>query len=196
MVAKQAGVLEHNGVEPSYDRVVSRAPGSHRIAGAVARVLPDRLDRALIAGSDPAASDQLAARAAALTSRRFRTLLADGLERMPQAAEREPGRLRVRPRRHVLANATALLELAELLRSAAPLYASGIALANRLLTDGTGPAYAGDGAELTSLLARARTAMCAGEVFDVAPVRARGVSPARGPQIELDPEPTLRGGPR
>ena len=187
MVAKQAGVHPRSGFDSAYERAVGRAVARHRIAGALARVRALSLDRALIAGSSPAASDQLAARAAVLTSRRFRTSLADGLERMLQAAAQEPGRLRLRPCRHVLVNASTLLGLAELLRSAAPLYASGVALVHRLLTDGTGPAYAGDGAELAHLLAEARAAMRAGEAIDIAAARRPGSSPPRAPQIGFDP---------
>src|SRR5205085_10587605 len=86
MVAKQAGVHPPNGLDPAYERAVGSTLPLHRIAGALARARALSLDRALIAGSSPAASHQLTARAAALTSRRFRTSLADGLERMLQAA--------------------------------------------------------------------------------------------------------------
>lgn len=113
------------------------------------------LDDSLIAGVDPSASPDLAARAAKLMSRATRLEVADGLERL---ATRAPaGRLTLAPfRRAVAVNATELRALAIRLRGASPVRAPGIAMLRRLLTDGTGPAYtdrAGD-----SLAARLRDA--------------------------------------
>src|SRR2546430_3338435 len=64
-----------------------------------ARVRAHGLDRALMGGGDPAASRQLAARAATLTSRRFRSLLASGLDQLLLSARAPTGRMRVRPHR-------------------------------------------------------------------------------------------------
>jgi hypothetical protein len=98
------------------------------------------LDDSLIAGADPGANADLAARAARLTSRSMRREVADGLERL---ATRGPaGRLPVAPfRRAIAANATELRALAIRLRGASPVRAPGIAILRRLLSDGTGPAY-------------------------------------------------------
>ena len=74
-----------------------------------ARLRAHRLDQALMAGADPAASRQLAARAATLTSRRFRSLLASGLDQLVRSARAPAGRSRVRPHRSsTLANAEEL----------------------------------------------------------------------------------------
>jgi hypothetical protein len=140
----------------SADRTLE--PG--RFAALLARVRSASLDGALIVGADPADSPQLAARALELTSPRCRAALADGLERLSQAARRPSSKLRVRPRRGVAqTNESRLRELAGVLRGPAPLYARGLALLNRLLVDGTGPAYVGDADALASCLARARAAL-------------------------------------
>jgi hypothetical protein len=67
---------------------------------------------------------------------------------------------------HVVANASALRELAAVLRGTAPLYAGGIAMANRLLTDATGAAYVGDGEALARGLREAREAMYGDDMAD------------------------------
>jgi hypothetical protein len=133
-------------------------PWSARVA---ARVLAGRLDRALIEGADPASSPRLAARAAMLTSRCTRSELADGLDVVLASAQRPPSRRRVLPRHaSVLANAALLRELSNVLRSPAPLYASGIARVHQLLTDGSGPMYTSrDGIALERELREARAAV-------------------------------------
>src|SRR5271166_1127413 len=94
-----------------YDRATARALEPGRLARLLARARSASLDDALIAGADPAGSRQLAARALRLTSPRFRTSLADALERLLQAAQGPPSRRRVCPRRRTaLANAPELLE--------------------------------------------------------------------------------------
>ncbi len=120
------------------------------------------LDRELIAGADPLASPALAARAATLCSRRTRTQLAAGLERSLRAA-RGPQRRwwAVSPHSPLLANPDELRELAELLRGGEPLRAAGIAMLNRLLTDGAGPAYRGQPQAAVRLLREAHAAMVA-----------------------------------
>lgn len=118
------------------------------------------LDRALIAGADPSSSAQLAARAAQLTSARTRALIAEGLERLLRVAQGPRRRwCAVSRRGELLANASRLHELAGLLVSDAPLYARGIAMLNQLLTDGTGPAYLGEGERLARQLDEARAAL-------------------------------------
>src|SRR5438128_468168 len=108
-----------------------------------ARVLGARLDRALIAGADPASAPPLAARAARLASRDVRFELADGLELVLACAQRPPSRMRQRPRHAaILANARLLRELAATLRGSAPVYAGRVAVLRRLLSDRTGPLYA------------------------------------------------------
>src|SRR2546430_1931839 len=91
-----------------------RPPRGARIA---ARIFAGRLDRALIAGADPATSPRLAARAAMLTARASRAELADGLEQIVASAQRPPSRGRALPlHASVLANAPLMRELAATLR--------------------------------------------------------------------------------
>jgi hypothetical protein len=107
-----------------------------------ARVRRDALDRALIEGADPAATGQLAARVARLTSRSMRREVASGLDDLALDGPGAGGRWRVRPSRAAAAaNAPELHALAARLREPGPLYARGIAMLSRLLTEGTGPAY-------------------------------------------------------
>ena len=138
-----------------------RALDPPRSARVAARLIAGRLDRALIDGADPSASPRLAARAAMLTSRSTRSELADGLDVVLARAQRSPSRRRVLPRHaSVLANAALLRELAGVLRGPAPLYAGGIAMVRRLLTDGTGPMYTSrDGIALERALRKARAAV-------------------------------------
>jgi hypothetical protein len=143
-----------------------RAPGveqllaPHVLARLGARIRAGALDRALIAGARPDDSPQLAARAAALTSRRHRRELADGLDRLVLAASGPQRRWwALAGRRSVLANADALDELATLLRSDAPLYARGIALIAETLSDGVGPAYLGEAPALARRLSDAGVAL-------------------------------------
>lgn len=143
-----------------YDRVLDRALAPSLRARFAARARSGSLDRALIAGADPADAPQLAARAAMLTSRLSRTSIAEGLERLLAAAQGPASQRRMRPlRAPVLASAGELRELAALLRGSSPLYARGIALLGQLLSDGTGPAYFGEGDVLARRLQEAREAM-------------------------------------
>jgi len=107
-----------------------------------ARVRRDALDRALIEGADSAATGQLAARVARLTSRSMRREVASGLDHLAFDGPGAGGRWRLRPSRAAAAaNAPELHALAARLREPGPLYARGIAMLSRLLTEGTGPAY-------------------------------------------------------
>ncbi len=146
----------------TYDRVADRMIEPSRFTRLGARIRSHALDRALIAGADPADSPQLAARAGTLTSRANRLLLACGIERLLQSATQEPpGRTRtVAPKRATVArHADQLRALAALLRGRTPLYARGIAMVGELLTDGTGPAYYGEPDGLTQRLHETRTAL-------------------------------------
>lgn len=107
-----------------------------------ARLRGHALDGALIEGADPAATEQLAARAARLTSRSMRREVARGLDRLALDDRAAGGRWHVHPFRAAAAdNAPELHALAARLREPGPLYARGIAMLNRLLTEGAGPAY-------------------------------------------------------
>jgi hypothetical protein len=145
----------------SYDRVARRTiePGWVNRVGA--RIRSHALDRALIAGADPADSRQLAARAGTLTSRGHRLLMACGIERLLERAQEPPGPRRpVAPQRATVARHTEQLRaLAALLRARTPLYARGIAMLTELLTDGTGPAYYGDPEAFSRWLRETRHAL-------------------------------------
>lgn len=130
-------------------------------ARVAARLRRDALDRALIEGADPAATGQLAARVAKLTSRSTRQEVARGLDHLACDGREAGGRWRVRPSRAAAAaNAPELRALAARLREPGPLYVRGIAMLSRLLTDGTGPAYSDSrGHLLAKRLRDARVAM-------------------------------------
>lgn len=135
---------------PNTDDSCTRAQLKHsaRLLGpsitvrAAARLRRDKLDRALIAGADPAASRLMAARTAELGRRSTRARLADGLERLARSADARRERSRILPSRAAVSrNRSDLLELAGTLRSDVPLYARGLAMLNVILTDGTAGAF-------------------------------------------------------
>jgi hypothetical protein len=122
-----------------------------------ARMRGGALDRALAEGANPAGSELLAARTEMLVSKRTRTAIAEGLERLVQAGYGPAGRWSVaRPRAAVRANAHLLLELAQLLRGSDRVGAPGMAILSMLLSDGTGPAYRGSEPDLRRRLGEAR----------------------------------------
>jgi hypothetical protein len=155
-------VLQYTRVAPQptfssrYGRASERALKPSRLARLLARVRACSLNDALIAGADPTASRQLAARALQLTSPRSRSSLAEGLDRLLRSAQEAPGRWRMCPR---CANSSTLGELASLLVSASPVYARGVAALEQLLSDGTGAAYRADGEALACRLEECRAAM-------------------------------------
>jgi hypothetical protein len=134
------------------------APGlSARLS---ARAQRGRLDRALRDGADPAASPRLAARAAALASRRSRTELASGLERLVARAQGPHRRWwALEAPDAVLANSSQLHGLASLLHSDTPLYAHGLAHLRELLADGRSPLYRGDPTALSRALSDVSAAL-------------------------------------
>jgi hypothetical protein len=135
-----------------------------------------RLDRALAGGTSPEASVWLAARAARLTSGRYRCDLAASLWRI--AATAAPARIRqvhplplVRPIAGMLVRSPAarsaedLAAVAEALATPGPVAARGVAMVNQLIADGSGPLYrAADADELAAVIRRAARAL------DAAPV--------------------------
>jgi hypothetical protein len=143
---------------PEHPAVRALEPGLR--ATLAARVFAARLNRALIAGEDPAGSRQLVARSRQLTAPSSRAALAGGLSRLLSSAQAPSGRLRVRGNRQaVCANASALGSLAILLTSPTPLYARGVAALEELLSDGNGPAYRGDSQTLAHMLEECRAAL-------------------------------------
>ena len=103
-----------------------------------------RLDRRLAEGVDPATSRELTLRARQITRESYRHSLASSFEEVLASADRPSPRLSsaVPPaRREVRAARAALLDLCRALREDAVVEPAGIALAQQLLTDGTGPLY-------------------------------------------------------
>jgi hypothetical protein len=89
-----------------------------------------------------------------------RESLARGVERLVAAADRTRPRITaaIPPHRAEVRQARReLLSLAEVLRADGPVSPRGVALVSRLLTDGTGPAYAP--AQLGALAAAAEQAL-------------------------------------
>jgi hypothetical protein len=178
MLPQKTGRASRESFSTTYDRVASQALTPGLAARLTARVRAGSLDRALIAGADPAGSPQLAARATSLTSARFRASIADGLERLMQVAEGPTHRWWAAARRGaVLANTRELAELAAELRGCSVLYARGVAILGELLSDGTGPAYRGETGELAHELHRARIALGGGETAG----SPAGSTPQRAP---------------
>ena len=141
-------------------REAERARKPSRAARLAARLRGSALDRALIDGADPAASQRLCARAALLTSAPVRSELADGLELLAVRAREPSRRWWATPRAAAAAaNAELLRELAAMLRRRPAPHARGVAMILRLLSDGTGPMYDGDAGALERRLREARAAI-------------------------------------
>lgn len=103
-----------------------------------------RLDGMLALGVDAGESAELAVRAEQLLNRRYRGHLADSFDEAVCVAEGKGARAAAAPplaMREVRAARAALLELANALRQETVHGPSGVALAQRLLTDGAGPLY-------------------------------------------------------
>jgi hypothetical protein len=143
------------------DRSAVRAFEPGPVARLAARVRSRSLDSALAGGADPAATPQLAARAARLTARPTRLQIARALERLARTERQPDGRWRVLPfTAAIRANAPELRALAAVLRGPAPVYARGVAMLRLLVTDGTGPAYSDrEGGALAMQLRDARAAI-------------------------------------
>ena len=121
------------------------------------------LDRSLAHGADPSATPELSSRARQLASRRCRAALAGGIHNLIDAAE-DPrhGYSAAAPlqRREILRERDFLLALAGDLLGDDTLHPRGIALVERLLTDGTSPVYTpGREGALHGALTHARAAL-------------------------------------
>jgi hypothetical protein len=121
------------------------------------------LDRKLARGADPSTSPALSRRARQLTSSRCRRGLAEGLRNVIDAAD-EPQRgysAAVPLQRHEIQRERGfLVALAEDLRSDDELNPRGIALVEKLLTDGISPLYTSSPeGELHGALTHARAAL-------------------------------------
>lgn len=124
----------------------------------------ERLDRLLIEGVDPVTVPELTLRAFQLSRRSHRIALAASVD---DAVRSAPVRRRRSPSAPPLARdgiAAAKDELAALsraLREEPVVAARGVALARRLLTDGSGPLYVENGGALRAAAAEARGALAA-----------------------------------
>jgi hypothetical protein len=164
MLAQDVGIHAPGSLSKPQERRAHHVLEPGPLARLAARLRPDALDRQLIAGRDPSRSPQLAARAATLTSTSSRQSLADAIERVLELAQARQSRTRVLPpRRATLASASHLRDLAAVLRGGSPVYARGIAIAARLLSDATWPLYMGERRELERCLEEARRTMAGGE---------------------------------
>ncbi len=102
------------------------------------------LDRELAEGTDPSASPELSMRARKITAPAYRRMLANSLDEAVSVAEGRELRLSAVPpmaTRDIRSARSALLELARSLRGEGPVSAEGVALAQRLVTDGSGPLF-------------------------------------------------------
>jgi hypothetical protein len=121
------------------------------------------LDRRLAQGDSPGASPELARRARQLASRRYRAGLAEGIHNIIDAAEEPPrGFSAAVPvqRRDVLNERSLMLAVAADLLYDDELSPRGIALVDRLLSDGSSPLYiGGPGSALHDALVHARATL-------------------------------------
>jgi hypothetical protein len=122
------------------------SPRSPSSLGVRTRVLlhRGRLDAQLARGAAADESPELALRARQLTSEHNRRELAETIERLVRVAHGTAARRSSSPplaRRDVCACSRQLMDLARLLRARPEVSASGVALIERLITDGTGPLY-------------------------------------------------------
>jgi hypothetical protein len=112
-----------------------------------ARCVHWKVDERLAAGIDPATDRVLTARAAQLLSVRHRRRLAAGIERIVAEADAAPhpafSAVVGTARDQVVEARTSLLFLAHVLRHADPIGARGVAIVDRLMTDGRSVLYRG-----------------------------------------------------
>jgi hypothetical protein len=124
------------------------------------------LDRMLAEGADPHEDPKLERRARKLTSARFRAGLAAGIRNVVDAAEEPPRGLSSQvplARGEIHQERVLLLELAFDLCADEDLSPRGVALVERLLTDGASPIYRGAGpGTLRGAVVHARAALYMG----------------------------------
>lgn len=135
------------GREPAGSAIARRAPRRRRPRLFLALTVWRRgteLDRRLAAGEDPWASDALVLRARALTGRRSRRRVAEGMAGVLRSARNGHPvfTAAVRPRcPEVLEAADLIGSIERRLRGPGPVAARGVALIRLLLIDGNGPLY-------------------------------------------------------
>lgn len=133
-------------IQTSLDRAMFASPQSRPRLITRLRVALQRpaLDGELADGVDPVASPALAFRAAQLTSDRKRERISATIARVLAEAERSPSgwSAAVPVNREELAESRSLLiQIEATLQSEQPVYCQGMAMLQRLLTDGASPLY-------------------------------------------------------
>ena len=127
----------HTGLSPRHDRRHHEPRAAVRVRVALHRAA---LTQSLAEGADPAASPELELRAQQLVAPRERRTLARTLQRTLQEA-RHPGLAAYRPpltqRRQILDAEEPLRIMIDRLRDDRPVDAEGMALIERMITDGT-----------------------------------------------------------
>jgi hypothetical protein len=140
------------------DQGVPVAPFALRLR---VRLFHWELDQRLAAGVDAACSPELMSRAAQLVSTRHRRRLAAWLERVVSEADATPppsfSIILGTARDQVVEARASLLFLAYVLRDADRVAPRGVAIVDRLLTDGSSPLYVGGAGGAVAL--RAQTAL-------------------------------------
>jgi hypothetical protein len=123
----------------------------------------DALDEKLAFGADPTESRELALRAAQLRSKPWRDRIATQIERVLDDARHQPrGRAAevvLLRRSEISAHAPELSALTARLRADVPIDARGVAMAARLVSDGTGPLYRDGVGSLPEAVGAARLAL-------------------------------------
>jgi hypothetical protein len=112
----------------------------------------NRLDEELAAGLPPEGSRARAVRAAALVVPAYRGAIADRWADILAAKKRRRSKRLAVERDRVQAAVADIRGLIEALRAHAPVPARGVAIANRLLTDGAGPLYRTGSGDLGELV--------------------------------------------
>jgi hypothetical protein len=120
------------------------ASANRRGTRLAAKLLAWNLDGQLAEGRSPESSRLLAARAQALVSLRSRRSIAAQWERLSATAPQPPAVRSARPRINreaVAASEGEIREMCEELLATRPISVRGVAMASRLIEDGTGPLY-------------------------------------------------------
>ena len=137
-----------SSISPHFDSAARFGGGTDSAPPLAARVRAilnrRRLDTMLADGADPSATPELALRGQRLTRRAYRRTLADSFDEAVSIAEGRELRLYTAAplaTREIRAARAALLELSRALRSERHVAPAGVALAQRLLTDGASPLY-------------------------------------------------------
>jgi hypothetical protein len=126
------------------------------------RLRRGRLDERLADGADPVSERELELRAQQICSPASRERIARALERTMRDAHTSPPLIRPQVRIHVAAIRASAADIAAVirrLRDGDPVDPQGVALAQRLLTDGASPLYVDGGQSLRHAVRSVRLAL-------------------------------------